>query len=36
MGMTTFARPVEQYTVSCPNDDGGKVVKIGKQAGKRT
>ena len=33
--MTTFTRPVEEYTVSCPNKDGGKIVKIGKQAGKQ-
>ena len=33
--MTTFTRPTEKYTVSCPNNDGGKVVKIGFQAGKQ-
>lgn len=33
--MTTFTRPAEQYTVSCPNNDGGKIVKHGKQAGKQ-
>ena len=33
--MTTFTRPTEQYTISCPNNDGGKIVKIGKQAGKQ-
>ena len=33
--MTTFTRPVEEYTVSCPNNDGGKIVKIGFQAGKQ-
>lgn len=33
--MTTFTRPTEQYTVSCPNNDGGKIVKVGKQAGKQ-
>ena len=33
--MTTFKRPVQEYTVSCPNDDGGKIVKVGFQAGKQ-
>ena len=33
--MTTFTRPTEQYTVSCPNRCSGKVVKIGFQAGKQ-
>lgn len=33
--MTTFTRPTQHYTVSCPNNDGGKIVKIGKQAGKQ-
>ena len=33
--MTTFTRPTEQYTVSCPNNDGGKIIKHGKQAGKQ-
>ena len=33
--MTTFTRPTEQSTVSCPNNDGGKIVKVGKQAGKQ-
>ena len=32
--MTTFIR-AEAYTVSCPNDDGGTVVKIGKRDGKQ-
>ena len=33
--MTTFTRPTEQYTVSCPNNDGGQIIKIGFQAGKQ-
>lgn len=33
--MTTFNRPTEQYTVACPNEDEGKVVKVGFQAGKQ-
>ena len=33
--MTTFTRPTEQYTVTCPNEDRGKIVKIGFQAGKQ-
>ena len=32
--MTTFKR-TEEYTVSCPNNDGGKIIKHGKQAGKQ-
>lgn len=32
--MTTFKR-TEEYTVSCPNNDGGKIIKIGFQAGKQ-
>ena len=33
--MTTFTRPTEQYTVSCPNGCGGKIVKVGFQSGKQ-
>ena len=33
--MTTFTRPVEQYSVSCPNNDDGKIVKVGFHAGKQ-
>ena len=32
--MTTFSR-VETYVVSCPNGDGGDIVKIGLQSGKQ-
>ena len=33
--MTTFIRPAEKYSVSCPNDDGGKVVRIGFSGNKQ-
>ena len=33
--MTTFIRPAEKYTVECPNNDGGKVVKIGMSGDKQ-
>ena len=33
--MTTFTRPVETYSVSCPNNDGGEIVKVGFHAGKQ-
>ncbi len=32
--MTTFKR-TEEYTVSCPNNDSGRIIKIGFQAGKQ-
>lgn len=32
--MTTFTEKVS-YSVSCPNNDGGKIVKIGKRDGKQ-
>ena len=31
--MTTFTRPVETYTVSCPNNDDGKIIKDGEKHG---
>ena len=31
--MTTFTRPIEEYTVSCPNNDDGEIVKVGLHAG---
>ena len=31
--MTTFTRPVETYIVTCPNQDNGKIIKMGKQSG---
>ena len=29
--MTTFTRPTEQYTVSCPNDDGARSSRSGSR-----
>ena len=33
--MTTFTRPVEQYVVSCPNNDDGRISKDGFHHGKQ-